>query len=439
MTDVPWLRTLDSEWLDFVRHWDRREYLDAVDAGRRVVRLELASQSLLRKADKNRTQVRRMRRLAAELAEQVREQMRAQRRRRFRSPVAVRIELLALDLEQPPGTAPSVKAYLDLLQGLVYDDDRDVHLVHAARHASDNPLLRDDSHGWIWDLPRPRFPVGPLDGVRAAIEVLPLRLYAAGYDALWHRRDEVFDRGSNRFSDADGAAFFPTEEEEDPLAGDRLDDLRQEQHEDLENAGPLYGPGGLYDRDDESRAGRTRLRIMREQQIKSLENRLLLGQRLGPADRPGAPLPGPWNHTDPYAGQSERRLRLPGVLRLPLPSQIEHPSRYMDSAERMLNEHAERFRSIAFDTPIALDIAVCQPTEGRKDLDNLAHALMAPYERVFCAGAHGTITSYRVYISQSKPPGVRVLILPDARLEALPRAMESTRRWVLAERPHLRD
>ena len=67
-----------------------------------------------------------MRRAAAEL----REQMRAQRRRRFRSPVALRIELFAVDLERPPGTPPSVKAYLDLLQGLAYDDDRDVHLVH---------------------------------------------------------------------------------------------------------------------------------------------------------------------------------------------------------------------------------------------------------------------------------------------------------------------
>jgi hypothetical protein len=105
----------------------------------------------------------------------------------------------------------------------------------------------------------------------------------------------------------------------------------------------------------------------------------------------------------------------------------------------LLNEHAERFRPIAFDTPLALDIAVCQPSEGRKDLDNLAHALMAPYERVFCAGAQGTVASNRVYISHSGPPGVRVLVLPDARLEALPRAMQSTRRWVLAEQPHLRD
>ena len=178
---------------------------------------------------------------------------------------------------------------------------------------------------------------------------------------------------------------------------------------------------------------------MREQQIKSLENQLLLWQRLGPADRPGALPPSPWRGVDPYDPLSTRRLRLPGILQLPLPSQTVRPSQYAHSVERLLYEHAERFRSIAFDTPLALDIAVCQPPEPRKDLDNLAHALMAPYERVFCAGAHGTIASYRVYLSQSEPPGVRVLVMPDARLEALPRALESTRRWVLAEHPHLRD
>jgi hypothetical protein len=122
-----------------------------------------------------------------------------------------------------------------------------------------------------------------------------------------------------------------------------------------------------------------------------------------------------------------------------LPSQTVRPSRYAQRVERLSEEHAERVRSIAFDTPLALDIAVCQPPEGRKDLDNLAHAIMAPYEPVFRAGAHGTVASYRVYISEREPPGVRVLVMPDARQEALPRAMESTNRWVLSERPHLRD
>jgi hypothetical protein len=31
------------------------------------------------------------------------------------------------------------------------------------------------------------------------------------------------------------------------------------------------------------------------------------------------------------------------------------------------------------------------------------------------------------------------VVMPDARLVALPRAMESTRGWILAQRPHLRD
>jgi len=170
---APWPEAPDPTWMDSLRHRDRREYLDAVDAGRRGLQLRLASPVLLRKPDKNRTQVKRMRQLAVGLANEVRAQMRCQGRRRFRSPVAVQIDLHAVALEQPAGTPPSVKAYLDLLQGLVYDNDRSVHLVHASRHAADNPVLRDENRGWIWDADLPRFPIGPDQGVEVVIEVLP--------------------------------------------------------------------------------------------------------------------------------------------------------------------------------------------------------------------------------------------------------------------------
>jgi hypothetical protein len=77
--------------------------------------------------------------------------------------------------------------------------------------------------------------------------------------------------------------------------------------------------------------------------------------------------------------------------------------------------------------------------DGRKDLDNLAHALMVPYERVYCAGARGTIASYRVYVSDQEPPGVRVLVMPDSRLETLEQALDTTRNWLIRNPPHLRD
>jgi len=439
MDQEHWPGDIDGGWIKAQAHRDRREYLDAVDAGRRALRLRLSSPLLLRKPDKNRRQAQLMRQLAAELTNEVRAQMRHKRRRHFRSPVAVTIDLHAVALDQPPGTPPSVKAYLDLLQGLAYEDDRNVLVVHATRHAADNPILRNTERGWVWDAELPRFPVGPAQGVEVRIDVRPVRLYTAGYDALWRRRQAVFGDHAVVNRNADGKEVFESERMDDFLANDTLEDLEAEQREDLTGTGPLYGPGGVYDRDEASRELRGRIRVMREQRMASMRNRPLLRQWLGPTDRPG-PLSSSAVHFHPYEWMQAHGYVLPGVLELPLPSDTTHPSDYGRTVAELVAAHARRVQPLApFAAPLALDIAVRQPPSGRKDLDNLAHTLMGPYERVFCAGARGSIASYRVYVTESGPPGVRVLVMPDARLEALPRAMETTRQWILAQRPHLRD
>lgn len=363
--------------------------------------------------------------------------MRSKRRRRFRSPVAMRVHLYATAMDQPPSTPPSVKAYVDLLQKDVYDDDRDVQLLHVIRDAADNPMLTGEDKSWVWDPELPRWPIGPDNGVRVSITVHPLRLYTAAYDAIWHRRDEVFGGRWSRATDRDGASFFSSPTDDDAMAGRQIDDLLEEQREDEAGVGLVFGPGGFYDRDERSREVRSDLRRMRDEQIRAYRNHLALAQRPGPGDRPGPP-PFSWlDVPEHFEWMRERGISVPGVLHLPLPSEIPNPSRYGDHVRGLLEEHAARFRSFTpFTVPLALDIAVRRPAKAEKDLDNLAHTLMGPYERTLCAAGNGTIASYRVYTA-SGPPGVRVLVMPDARLHALDQAMDTARRWILRKRPHL--
>jgi len=277
-SDVASSRSMTSA----VSHQARRHYLDALDVRRRQLRLRLVSDRLLRKPD-NAKQGKVMERLATELRGQVRDQM--GRRRRFRGPVAMTIELHATSLDQPPGTPPSVKAYVDVLQGLVYRDDRDVHLLRVARNASDNPIVRASDRSWIWSGEMPRFPHGPEEGVAVAITVWPVRLYASLYDAMWLNQSEIFDDA--RFGDAAGAAFFGTDIVADDQARDELDELLAEEAAEYEGSGALYGPGGLFADDAEGRALRAESAALRREQIRGLRNRQLLRQRPTIADRPG--------------------------------------------------------------------------------------------------------------------------------------------------------
>lgn len=100
----------------------RRSYLDAIDGQRRRLRLKFISDDLLRKPRTG--QARRIGTLRGTLTEQARHQMRARRRRPFRGDVAVEIDLHAIGVPQPATSPPAVKAYLDLLEGIAYPDDR---------------------------------------------------------------------------------------------------------------------------------------------------------------------------------------------------------------------------------------------------------------------------------------------------------------------------
>lgn len=91
-----------------------------------------------------------MRALAGDLTEQACDQMRSLGRRPFRGEVAVEIDLHAIGVQQPAASPPAVKAYLDLLQGIAYRDDRCIACLRVTRHAKDNPLFRGVPQDWIY-------------------------------------------------------------------------------------------------------------------------------------------------------------------------------------------------------------------------------------------------------------------------------------------------
>lgn len=74
--------------------------------------------------------------------------------------------------------------------------------------------------------------------------------------------------------------------------------------------------------------------------------------------------------------------------------------------------------------PIGLDIAVQQLKPPGKDLDNLAHEILVPFEEVFGDGHRGQVQIYRVYSRTGSRPGVRVRLMESQRLEASHRLIE---------------
>jgi hypothetical protein len=114
------------------------------------------------------------------------------------------------------------------------------------------------------------------------------------------------------------------------------------------------------------------------------------------------------------------------------PSQSQKPAAGLD----------RRILDVLVGAPLALDIAVRAPTAlNARDLDNLARDVVVPFEEVFCANQRGTVASYRVYRAEGAtgPPGVRLLVIGDERLDAFERAVRDARRWILARGPRYDD
>lgn len=84
------------------------------------------------------------------------------------------------------------------------------------------------------------------------------------------------------------------------------------------------------------------------------------------------------------------------------------------------------FRATCPGTPfegwVALDIAVRGASLNGKDLDNLAHSVLVPFEEELCV-ARGTVTAYRIYLAEGGPPGLQVRCIDAGRMLMLDSAI----------------
>lgn len=427
----PMRKPTRSEREDYARREARaplRDYLDALDAQRRTLRLNLVGAELLRKGT-NPTQRRRMARLHAETREQAASQMVAHRRRAFRRPVSVEIDLHAVGVEQPPASPPAVKAYLDALQGVVYADDRLVHHLRVTRHARDNPYFRSLPEDWL-DGPWPRIPHGPADRVEVRVKVMPLRLYVADYDRVFRFRDQA---------DRIGSLYDDREEEDGEFwqggwehvrDDDELSELRAEHDDDLNDRG-VYSPEFAGIQGDLRGAFRRR----RERRMAAMTRKLLLDQRPGTLDRPGPP-----SERDAWLFEGAPKLEEmaraeylePGRLLLPPKPEAATPEGTPSWAEQVrtnMRDHRAKWRLLdePYDAPFALDISLRGAGEGRRDVDNFARPILEAFEEVFCSNRRGTVASYRAYVAEGGTPAIRVLVMPDQRLQGLDDARTAAR------------
>lgn len=233
-------------------HSDRRTYLDAVDAQRRRLRFKLVSDELLRKGE-TRVQRHRMQALADDLRAQLRTRIRALGRHAFRGQVAVEIDLRAVSIDQPPASPPAVKAYLDLLEGIAYADDRAVAYLRVTRDAADNPWFRRTRGGY--DLlygSLPRIPHGPKDHVEVEIVIQPVCTYVADFDRVFDLRELVFE-GDWDDRDEPGAEFF-SQRFDHGSDDNRMDDLEEEERDDLAGRGIYANEGPSRSTPESARA-----------------------------------------------------------------------------------------------------------------------------------------------------------------------------------------
>ncbi|HWM63604.1 MAG TPA: hypothetical protein VNP96_06395 [Solirubrobacterales bacterium] len=418
----------------------RRLYLDAVDAERRSLEIYLESDELLRHP-RNRTQKVRMDAIRADLRTQVRTQLQQLRRRAFRGPVSVELDLHAVAVEQPSSSPPAVKAYLDLLKGLIYEDDRSICHLRVARHARDNPIFREAPEDWLYR-PDRRAPHGPPEGVAVRLRIMPQRVYTSDYDRAFRLRDTIWEDDGFRspWSDEDGHPFWesgwrPNDDD------DRLDELRAEHRADLNEEGPLYGSGGLYD-DESMQAARIGERQRRVREYRALRHKLLLDQRPQDYDRPGSRSELDellWSGMGEYAKLlRDRDALMAGSFFLPLPPETSTGTDWRNMVRDAMDEHRRKFAIVArepLDTGLALDIAVRGAGANRRDLDNLARDVLVPFEQLYCADKRGSVVSYRVYVAEGERDEVRVLVMTDSRLHQLEDAIAQARQWSLSHGP----
>lgn len=304
--------------------------------------------------------------------------------RPLKDEVSVQLHIHAPGRGQQPMMPDVVKAHLDALEGIAYENDRQVGHLLVHRHAWDHPMLEG--------MPASR-DTGPDEVGEPSVFVTVglLEAYTRLYDRMFLR--EIFRRRPHS-----------------PLRAGwtSADELRLV----WKKAQAGRGNADLFSFDDELRfTGRS---------------------TLGDIDRPGPPssdMRRAYRIFPAHRVQLALRRPLGATLVLPLAGQeIGSSARWEAHVSAVFDGHRQR-RSMArgsLRSFVALDIAVRGESLNGKDLDNLARGIVRRFESVFCART-GTVTCYRVYRAVGTPRGVQVRIMSEVRMLALEISLGQTR------------
>jgi hypothetical protein len=144
--------------------------------------------------------------------------------------------------------------------------------------------------------------------------------------------------------------------------------------------------------------------------IRSLEEEKLRDGTLVDIDRPG-PLPKATRRIHRVLPLQRfhwtLRKRQGAVFLLPLRGQEEGTSGpWAEEVGRQIETFRRARRGLPFNSFVALDVAVRGASIQGKDLDNLVHGFLIPFEEMLCAG-RGTVVAYRAYEAEGTPEGVQ--------------------------------
>jgi hypothetical protein len=291
-------------------------------------------------------------------------------------PVSVFLHIHAPSTGQVPQIPPVAKAYLDALEGIAYEDDRQVEHLVVFQDSLRHPLMSENGEA---------VEVGREEDDLAAVfvEVEPLEDYTDRYDSAY--RAKWFRRGASPWRQSFGVTDWK-----------RLHELRWEQKRFPQAAN---------------------VELLRQ-----LEEEALRDGFLADLDRPG-PLPEVTNriHGVLPLPKLHRFLRARRGAMLVLPLRGHMPGSG-DQWTTTLNGALETFsntrKGLPFNGFVALDIAVRGVSLEGKDLDNLTHSILIPLEEKLCV-RRGTVLGYRVYTAVGEPEGVQVRIIDHPKLLSL--------------------
>jgi Holliday junction resolvase RusA-like endonuclease len=297
--------------------------------------------------------------------------------------IAVQLDLHAPHRDNQPHIPRVVKAYLDALGGVAYEDDRQVSCLVVHRRAGDHPMLSGA-------------PTNMAGQRRASIYagVLPVARYAELYDRAYR----------SMWRDRRRSPWWP-----EWSFGEETQ-LRRLRHE-LKASGVAPNPHLV-------------------ELVRSMEEQRLRSGFLADIDRPG-PLPSVVNALHrilpiPRLHQYLRK-RHGAVMLLPPRGQGPGTSEeWKTEVGQILRDFRRERSGLPFKGFVALDVAVRGTSRDGKDLDNLVHGFLVPFEEELCA-ARGTVASYRVYEAAGEPHGVQVRVLDDGRLLMLENCLARAR------------